>query len=80
MQFRLTFDDKIFEAFIKKVRGRANGGSLNKALKTMIIEWSAIEDARNTPETGQDAGIIQKNQSNEEDDLSVALDDLEAAW
>lgn len=52
MQFKLNFDDQISAMLIKKITHRASGGSLNKALQIMVIEWSALEDARNRPENG----------------------------
>lgn len=47
MQFRLNFDDKISAELIAKIHRRANSGSLHKALQIMVIEWNALEDARN---------------------------------
>lgn len=49
MQFKPNFDDKISAALIAKIKRRANGGSLHKALQIMVIEWSALEDAGNRP-------------------------------
>lgn len=80
MEFRLNFDVLIFEALTKKIAKRANGGSLNKALKTMIIEWSAIEDAGNTSKIWQESTINRQKQPDPETDLSAALDDIEAAF
>ena len=59
MRFRLNFDDNVSAALIEKIKRRAAGGSLNKALQIMVIEWSAQEDVRKWSESGQKAAKIQ---------------------
>ncbi len=73
MQFKLNFDDDISAALIKKIATRAIGGSLNKALQIMVIEWSALEDARNGPKND----LIMTEIGPDDQDLD---DQIEAAF
>lgn len=73
MKFILNFDDKISAGLIAKTFIRAGGGSLNKALQTMIIEWSALEDARNRPEIAQITTKVQDNDQDFDSQIDAAF-------
>jgi hypothetical protein len=73
MKYILNFDDEINAGLIAKTVIRAGGGSLNKALQTMIIEWNALEDAGNRLETDRKPTKVQED-SQSEDQL------IDAAW
>ncbi len=72
MKYRLNFDDQIFASLIGKVGARANGGSLNKALQTMVIEWNALEDDKKPSSSRQVPVKFPSNQANSEDRLDDA--------
>lgn len=80
MKCILNFDDKICAWLIEKIVARAGGGSLNKALQIMVIEWSTLEDARNRPETDQKPTRIQEDDQSSDDKLSAALTSIDNEW
>lgn len=76
MEFRLSFDDKISAILLSKIKQRANGASLNKALKTMIIEWNAIEEAGKWSNSSRNNVISTSDQILSDDDVINQDDDL----
>lgn len=76
MKFRLNFDDQISAALIAKIARRADGGSLNKSLQIMIIEWSALEDARKAP--GND--LITAENPPSDQVIEAALASIDNEW
>jgi hypothetical protein len=79
MLYRLTFDDEIFATLNAKIASRAKGGSLNKALQALVIEWSAIEDDKKLTNPCQVPVKTLTIQDNE-DQLDDALAELDDAW
>jgi hypothetical protein len=79
VQFRVSFDDQVFAAFIEKIATRANGGSLNKALQAMVIEWNALEDDRKLSNSCQIPAkkLTIQDDENQLNDEQAELDD---AW
>lgn len=73
MEFRLKIDEKIQAALIEKITRRANGGSVNKALQIMIIEWNALEDAANPPKTSQIQAKTRPNGQCLDTEIDAAL-------
>lgn len=77
MQFRLSFDDRICSALIEKIKARSNGGSLNKTLQTMVIEWYARDNDGNLSKTCQKpvkSVSKQGDQGDLENQLSAAFE------
>ena len=76
MLFKLNFDPEISAALIAKIERRANGGSLHKALQIMVIEWSALEDARNRPENGLVMTQIRPDDQDLDAEIDAAFDKI----
>lgn len=73
MQFKLNFDDKISAELIAKIKRRANGGSLHKALQIMIIEWNALERVVNQPKNDPIGVEIQPDEQDLNDQIEAAF-------
>jgi hypothetical protein len=80
VQFRVSFDDQVFAAFIEKIAARANGGSLNKAFQAMVIEWNALEDDRKLSNSCQIPVNSQSIREADENQLNDEQAELDDAW
>ncbi len=80
MQFKLNFDDKISAALIGKIAQRASGGSLNKALQIMVIEWNAQEEARNRSENDPIAVETRPDTQYLDGQIEAALASIDAEF
>lgn len=67
---------------LERIAEQADGANQNNAVRFLMRHWFENERRQNPPQLGQPMSTppLGQNQTNSEDDLSAALDDLEAAF
>ena len=78
--YRFSLDDQIDVSFIAFIRQKANGGSVNKAMKLFAQNQYAIYIDRNTSPNGHSAVSGASNQGETANECEINLSGLDAAF
>lgn len=84
MQVRFDLDEKFDARLINRIKGRANGGSLNKAARFLMRYWLENENlpvlTANCHAVDILGSVACQDQTDTKDQLTNALTNIDDAW